>query len=639
MRPELVKILLLSLITLLYLCTAVPAESNDDTLSGLIWVTEEYPPYNFQENGTISGLMVDVVTATARTAGTELLRESIRILPWSEAYQTAVQNPGTVIFSIARIPEREDLFSWVGPVVSSDISLYSSRSRDITINDTWELANYTLGAVTDDIAINFLEEAGIDKETIITDPDPQTLITYLDDGTIDLFAYGSIAAEYHIRNITGKTGYFKVSGRIGSFPVYIGFSKGTSPDLVKQFQHAFDALNKTPENGGMSEFNQILSSWLLEENLMHLQYLTEGYYPYTFVEEGIPKGISVDILQYISSQYGIEIPDEQFIFNSWEDVYNTTLTKNGTAISIIARSDERENLFKWAGPIDKTPVVLFCLQESADTLKNTSPSDMKIGTIIDDIAATALINAGGRDIVYSTEPSEQIRMLETGEIDAWAYASMPGLQRINQYALNPSSIVPIQILDTYDFYIAFNVNTSDHLVQSFQEQLDLIRTEKDKTGVSTYEKILYQYLQPVYSASPITAQDVTDLVNRTVADLAVDTPGTIRKINAGMPPYQSAEIPDLYVFMYDTNVTMIAHADNIRMVGGNYHNKTDVAGTPFRDQIVTGALANGTGWVDYIYSNPVESGLFYKTTHYQLASGSDNNSYVVCAGMFWNIPE
>jgi len=216
---------------------------------------------------------------------------------------------------------------------------------------------------------------------------------------------------------------------------------------------------------------------------------------------------------------------------------------------------------------------------------------------------------------------------------------MPGYQLINKYASDPDSIVPVHSLQTYDYYIAFNKNTTPQVVQAFQDMLDIIRTEKDQTGVSTYDYIMYRYVDPVYSESSITPQDVTDLVNQTATDLARDAPGTIKNINAGLPPYRNAERPDLYVFMYDTAVNMVAHADNIRMVGANYHNKTDVAGKPFRDNIVQGALTNGSGWEDYIYSNPVESGLFWKTTRYQLAVGSDGKQYIVCSGMFRNNSE
>jgi len=639
MLPRFGLILLLFILSLFFICIPAIAEKNYDSLNDLTWVTEEYPPFTFIDNSTASGLMVDMVIAITRKAGEELPRESVRFLPWSDAYQKALKEPGTVIFSIAMSPERKDLFSWVGPVVSSDIDLYSLRNRNISVNNTSDLSNYTIGTVTDDVTIDYLADAGVDKNSIVTDPDPYTLIKYLDNGTIDLFAYGNIAAEYHIKNATGKSGFYKVSGQLGSFPVYIGFSKGTPALLVEKFRKAFEEIKKTPDDGGMSEFDQILSSWILGNGLSHMKYLTEGYYPYTFKKDGVPKGISVDILKYIFSRYNINVPDDHFIFGTWEDVYNRTQTQNGTAISVIARSPERENLFRWAGPIARTPIVIFSLRDSADKFRNMSPSDMKIGTITDDIAATALINAGGKDIVYSSDPKELIKKLEDGTIDGFAYASLPGRQLINQYASDPASIVPGQTLKNYDFYIAFNPNTSVRLVQSFQDTMDLIRTEKDGSGVSMYDRILYRYIEPDYSDSTITAEEVINLVNQTAADLAADASGTIQKINEGLVPYRSLEKPDLYVFVYDTDLNMVAHADNIRMVGENYHNKTDAAGKPFRDEIVAGALANGTGWEDYIYSNPVESGLFWKTTWYQLTEGSDGKKYVVCSGMFRNKPE
>lgn len=615
-------------------CIPVIAENQTTSLHDLTWVTEEYPPFNYHDNGTASGLMVDLISAITRKAGEEIPRESFTFLPWSEAYQKAVTDPDTVIFAIAKNPDRENLFKWVGPVVSYNLSLYSRRSNNITIVSTDELKTYRIGTITDDITVDALVQAGVKKEDIIMDTDPRTLVHDLEDGTIDLFAYGDITANYYIKNVTGNSAYYRLSGQIGSVPVYIGFSRGTPDAVVEKFQKAFDELKLTPKDGGTSEFDQIVASWMLGDGLSHTRYFTEGYYPYTFRENGTPKGISVDMLQYIASLYGVHIPDDQFIFGTWEDVYKTTMTRNGTALAILARSVERENLFRWAGPVDRTPIVIFTLRDSAEKFRNMSPAEMKIAAISEDIAASTLVNAGGKDIVYSSEPEVQIRMLENGSVDGWAYALLPGRQLISQYASNALAIVPAQTLKTYDFYIAFNRNTSPRIVNSFQDTMDLLRSEKDTSGVSMYDQILYRYVQPAYSESNVTSRDVTDLVNQTAVDLARDAPGTIKRINAGQPPYKNAENPDLYVFVYDPKVNMIAHGDNPSMIGLNYHHKVDVAGVPFRDQLVQGALANGTGWVDYIYSSPAESGLFWKTTRYQLATGSDAKQYIVCAGMY-----
>lgn len=628
----------ISALILVVSCSFTAAQEFE-SFSDLTFVTEDYPPFNYVDNGALTGLMVDIVTAITRKAGDGISRDSISVLPWSTAYQKALNEPGVVIFSIGKTPEREELFSWVGPVVSSDIALFSSRSRNISITDMSELASYTVGTVTDDLAYEYVVNAGVPKDAIITGDDPYSLIQYLDDGTIDLFAYDKIAADYHIRNATGKSGFYAISGSVGSFPIYVGFSRGTPDNLIQKFSDAFMELKNPPIEGGMSECDQILSTWLLDEALLKMEYLTEGYYPYTFLEEGVPKGISVDVLQQMFSRLNIDVPDDHFVFGTWEDVYQQTLHQNGSAIIVMARSPERENLFRWAGPIDKTSNQIFCLRETADTLKEITPSEMKIGAVIDDIAASDLVNANVTDIVYFQDAREIINALKSGLIDGWAYAAMPARQLIQEYAADPASIVPVHTLKTYDYYFAFSPDTPAPLVAAFQDMFDIIRTEKDNSGVSMYERILYRYIEPSYSESTVTEEEVITLVNQTVSDLATDAEGTKKKINAGLSPYRDANRPDLYIFVYDTNVNMVAHADNIRMVGMNYHNKTDVSGKPFRDLILKGAQVNGSGWEDYIYSSPAESGLFWKTTRYQIGTGSDGKEYIVCCGMYRERPE
>jgi len=79
-------------------------------------------------------------------------------------------------------------------------------------------------------------------------------------------------------------------------------------------------------------------------------------------------------------------------------------------------------------------------------------------------------------------------------------------------------------------------------------------------------------------------------------------------------------------------VTLVAQAVNPGQVGTNLHGKTDVTGTPFRDRIVTGALQNGSGWEEYVYMNPTDAGLYYKTSYYRIAEGSDGMTYIVGSG-------
>ena len=135
------------------------------------------------------------------------------------------------------------------------------------------------------------------------------------------------------------------------------------------------------------------------------------------------------------------------------------------------------------------------------------------------------------------------------------------------------------------------------------------------------------------SSTAISEQQVIDLVDLTRAALSKDTPRTLTAINAGQKPYVDPATPQLYAFVYDTSVTLVATPDPA-VRGQNMSGKPDAVGTYFRDEIVAGALENGSGWVTYVYKQPGVDGLFQKATYFRLADGTDGKQYVVCAGRY-----
>ena len=379
--------------------------------------------------------------------------------------------------------------------------------------------------------------------------------------------------------------------------------------------------------GSLAEENQSISD---------LSYLTENCSPYNYLDNNTLKGISIDLLNEIFNETGEKFRVDKVNIGPWDEQYNRTLNQSETVLFLTARSPQRESLFTWAGPVVKSrPQVIFSKsspEEKSEKLINLS--GMRIGAIKDDIAAQDLTIHGVVDIEYRSDVKTLIKELEAGSIDGFAYAEIPGHKYIQQYAMEPDTIQPVYTLSIWDYYYAFNKNTPDKLVSSFQDAIDKIKGEPDKMGLTRYIRIIYRYEEPLFAESNITSAQVTDLVNLTSEALAKNTKTTIQDINSGMHPYHDRNYPELYIFVYDMDLKIVARADNPYMVGHNFKGMTDVAGTPFRDEILEGALINGTGWQKYIYSNPVEPGLFWKKTAYKLVTGSDGKQYIVCAGMY-----
>lgn len=318
---------------------------------------------------------------------------------------------------------------------------------------------------------------------------------------------------------------------------------------------------------------------------------------------------------------GKKVSRDEVLLVPWTEGYQTVLSHNNTVLFTTVRLPEREQSFRWAGPIYAYTNVLFARPDKGITIEK--PEDMKdyrIGVIVDDVAIQQLLDAGVNksQLVQETNASVLVDKLNNGEIDLWAYPEAAGRHFIEQATGNPYSLRIVFTLPVLEGYYAFNKNVSDSTVASFQQALDAVQKQKDSQGVSEYERIIYRNLGVGYTRQTFTDDEAVLLVNTTAAAIEKNAPDTFRRINTGEAPYQDPEEPALYTFVYDGNMTVVAHANNIWLVGLNFKGKTDVTGKQYRDEILAGALENGTGWMDYVYIHPVQTNLYYKTTYYRL---------------------
>ncbi len=258
--------------------------------------------------------------------------------------------------------------------------------------------------------------------------------------------------------------------------------------------------------------------------------------------------------------------------------------------------------------------------------------------MIKDDAAGDQLRALGVDpsnIIAMENVPALIAYMKEGGIDMWCYGDMAGRFFMEKVTGDPGYFEVIYTLESYDLYYAFNKNIPDSVVDSFQEALDALRNKPDPSGVTEYQRIVYKYMGvSCLTDPPVTADQAIRLVNLTAVALEKDTPGTLARINAGEHPFWDRDNRALYTFVYDTNVTIVAEADNPHLIGVNMKGKTDIAGTPFRDQIVQRALEEGSGWVDYIWLIPEENGIYYKSACFRLVEGSDNQEYIVVSGIY-----
>ncbi|MEN6342096.1 MAG: transporter substrate-binding domain-containing protein [Methanospirillum sp.] len=614
---------------------AIPGATTPapNTTARLILLTEEYPPFNYHEEGRQAGIAIDLLNETLRRFGNGQTAAEVQFLPWQTAYNRTLSEPDTVLFATSRLPSREGQFKWAGPIYPERAVLFGLRERNITVASAADLAKYRIAAVRDDAAVQKLKDLGAPESQLRLADEREALIEWLDAGEVDLFAYGELPGQ-RLAASGGNPLRIEPVFTLSEYQAYFAFNRNTSDETVARFQAALDQVSAERDADNVTVRERILGWYLPEMSLARASFLTEEYPPLNSALNGTVEGIGPDLLRAVAGQFNLTLRPDQLRLTSWTDAYRAALERNGTVVFSTARTEDREGLFRWAGPIARLQYVV--LADRNRTLSGDDLARYRIVTMRDDAAGSYLRAAGVPEsaILTETDPSALVGAVLNGDADAMAYPLITARALLARYGANPSRFEIVRMLGERDMYFAFNRNVSPIVVQAFNQSLAALKTEKDAAGVAPYERILSRYVGVECTEAKANRTGATTLVDLTAERIAADAAGTFQAINAGLAPYRDPADPEVYAFVYDTNLTMVAHAGNYRLVGQNFRGRTDVAGKAFRDEILATATAKGSGWVDYVYVNINESRLSQKTTYCRLVQGSDGRDYIVCAGTF-----
>jgi polar amino acid transport system substrate-binding protein len=630
-------LLIVVLLGALLLTAGCLSDREPDASVTLTYYTEQLPPYNYEENGTLKGISVDLLESVTEELGAKVPREEVHLVPWAEGYQAALTQPGTVLFSTVRTSEREQSFKWAGPIYTDREVLFARRDRGITLQSPADLTGYRIGVTAGDIAIQQLLELGVNQNQLVPESNVSALIAKLESGEIDLWACPEPSGRYFAEHVTGNYYTYAVVYNLQTSDGYYAFSKDVPDSTVLSFQQALDAVKEEKDAAGISRYERILGRYIPAIGIAQLTYLTDELAPFNYQEGGNITGISVEILEAVFRDIGVNRTRADVRVVPWTEGFQAARNDTSTILFSVARIPEREPFFKWAGPFTSARSVLFAPMTRNITI--ATPEDLnqyRIGTVQDSVENALLIEQGvnASHLVPGQTLEDLLRMLDAGQIDLWAMGDLPGRHQMLKTAADPNAYEIVYTLSENDLYYVFSRDVPDTLVSAFQYSLDTVRNQRDAQGVSEYERIIYRYLGVGCTRQSFTDEAVIALVDTTAAAMEQNTSDTLRRINVGEAPYRDPTNPGLYVFVFNTNMTVVAHADNIMQVGVNFKGKTDVTGKPFRDEIYEGALANGTGWVDYVYLHPVQTNLYYKTAYYRLTRGSDGAQYIVCSGNY-----
>ncbi len=213
--------------------------AND--FSGLKFITEEYPPYNYTENGEPKGIAVDLLLNATKAAGSPVLKSDIEVTAWARGYNMALSGPNVVLFSTTRTEERENLFKWVGPIAEIRIVLIAKKSSGIKISDPKQI-NQTVGVVREDVGDQLVKAAEIPDNMVNRTTKPEGVAKMLISDRVKMWAYPEVTAFSFLEAAGENPDDYEVVHVLKSSHLYFAFSKDVSDAMTQKLQSGIDSL-------------------------------------------------------------------------------------------------------------------------------------------------------------------------------------------------------------------------------------------------------------------------------------------------------------------------------------------------------------------------------------------------------------
>lgn len=227
-----------ALILTLGMATMALATTADD----ITYMTEQYPPFNYDDGGKVTGISVDLLTAVLKEMGSSKTAKDLSVLPWAQGYKRVQDQDNTCLFAMTLTDARKPLFKWVGPFIDTNISVIAKKGSGVSIASPADLGKYKYGVIRDDIGMHLLQDNGVAQGNMDITAKMESNLKKLDKGRVDAVAYEQTSTMYQLKNGGFNTADFEVAYVLKRGGLYYAFHKSVPDALIAEFQKALDTI-------------------------------------------------------------------------------------------------------------------------------------------------------------------------------------------------------------------------------------------------------------------------------------------------------------------------------------------------------------------------------------------------------------
>ncbi|MCE2595778.1 transporter substrate-binding domain-containing protein [Motilimonas cestriensis] len=230
------------LIFLLIYCYTNAALSSENNPKIQVFASI-FPPFSYLDQGRVSGVSVNLVRQVLTAAKMD---HDVVIFPWARAYVRSQLAPNSLLINVARTPEREALFKWVGEIVKFDVKIFALKgTNNPKPNTLSDLSNSKIGGLRQDVKTAYLQQQGLTVQVINSE---ENGIRQLLAGRIDYLAAEINSFQYRLTKLQLDPNDFEAVLNLKeiSKPLYIALQKDTPDVIVERLRLALNKVVPQP---------------------------------------------------------------------------------------------------------------------------------------------------------------------------------------------------------------------------------------------------------------------------------------------------------------------------------------------------------------------------------------------------------
>jgi polar amino acid transport system substrate-binding protein len=198
-----------------------------------------------------------------------------------------------------------------------------------------------------------------------------------------------------------------------------------------------------------------------------------------YVQDGKVAGPTTAVVETTLRHAGLT--DHRVNLYPWARAYDTALQEPNVLIYPLARTLEREQLFKWVGEVLRVEYHFYKLRERKD-IAVRDLQDVKnytVGVVRDDVRHRYLQAQGFTKMVVSAQNLDNLRMLLNRQVQLTPLSERDALLLSETARVDFASLEKVLTLDSLStgLYLAYSLATDDEIVARTRTAFDRLKAE------------------------------------------------------------------------------------------------------------------------------------------------------------------